>query len=143
MPENQPLLHQLGVVFELLIEDRHRRRARIVGAHGRFVGQVNQRTGLLKLDREEESGARVDALDLDTLRVGATRSNAAGPEVEAGSIGLATQEIEIVLTDKEVCIVHGITLRWKEVVILDCYCAARGERELGARRAAQTAPPAR
>lgn len=63
---------------------------------------------MLKLDGEEEGGGDVLALDSNALRVCAAGGDFVGPEGEAGGVGLAVEEVEVVLANEELRVVNGI-----------------------------------
>ena len=66
-----------------------------------FVHAIDFESSLLKLNRQEVSRARVDALHFPAPIVRAACRDLVRPEVESRFIGLAIQEVEIVLPHKE------------------------------------------
>src|SRR3954463_3359812 len=77
---------------------------------------VDEVSGLLELKREEEGRRDVDALDLAALRVRAARLYLVSPEGEARSIGLAVEEVPVVLRDEEGRRVYGVDDGGRRVV---------------------------
>ena len=64
------------------------------------VESIHQSAGPLELNREEVGSRNVLASALDAALVSATSDYLIAPEVEAGFIRFAIQEIKVVLTDK-------------------------------------------
>src|SRR5215831_14653017 len=65
-----------------------------------LVGAINQKTGLLAFYRQEERRRCVDAFGFTTTRIIAAGFNVIDPEVKAGLVGLATEEVQILLAHK-------------------------------------------
>ena len=61
------------------------------------VESIHQSAGPLELNREEVSSRNVHAFPLDAALVSATSDYLIAPEVEAGFIRFAIQEIKVVL----------------------------------------------
>ena len=55
---------------------------------------------MLKFYRQEERRGRIDAFDFAASQVSTARFDVIDPEVESGFVGLAAQEVEIVLADE-------------------------------------------
>jgi len=53
----------------------------------------------------------VYARDLDAVSIAAAGVDVVGPKSEAGVVGLAAQEVEVVLADEELRVVYGINHR--------------------------------
>src|SRR5581483_2386138 len=85
------------VCKELSARQRHRRILQIPVS--RFVGSIDFVTRLLEFDRQEERGRNIDALDLDALRVAATRADLILPESVTIRVGFAIQEIAVLLAN--------------------------------------------
>src|ERR1044072_6821965 len=98
LPDHHALPHLLRVGDELVVPDWHRNAGRVVR---HLVHSVDEVASFLKLNRQEKRGRHVDAPNLDALRVGAAGSYLIIPEVEAGRIRLAVEEVEIVLPAEE------------------------------------------
>src|SRR5436190_2009438 len=81
-----------------------------------LVNALDQITGLLKLDREEEGGRDVDSFRLDARLIGAAGSDLIGPEGEARSVGLTIEKIVIVLADKILRVVNHVRRRLGHVI---------------------------
>src|SRR6267142_1471425 len=70
----------------------------------RLIKPVDKVAGLLEFDRQEKRCRRVDAPNLDTLSVCATRCDLVSPKSQSGTIGLAIEKVQVVLPHKEYCV---------------------------------------
>src|SRR5205085_7949924 len=89
---------------------------------GGFIESVEEEARALELDGEEEGRRGVDALDLAALRglyPCAARLDVVRPELEARGVGLAVEEVVVVLADEEGGGVHGVRGGRSEVVVVD------------------------
>jgi hypothetical protein len=73
------------------------------------VHPVDEVPRVLEFDGEEEGGGRVHALDLAAAGVRAAVVNPLAPELEAGGVGRAVEEVEVVLADVVGRRVNGVT----------------------------------
>src|SRR5207237_6644055 len=109
---------RLRVGLELVEFDRHRRVRHV--SVSRRVSSIDQVASLLELDRKEERRRGIDASGfatsiralwvrrhpcllrstLEACVPSSARLDVVDPEVQSGFIGLAIQEIEILLPDK-------------------------------------------
>src|SRR5262249_8692717 len=111
------LRNLLHVRKKLCTRQRHS-RGYARWAERRGVGFVDEITGLLEFDGKEECRRDVDALHLSALNICAADVNVVGPKSKARGVGLAVEEVAIVLADIEVSTVDGIcagTRSWRRV----------------------------
>src|SRR5438128_8859110 len=99
----------LRIRQKLIEPDRHGRAGQIAVSH--FVHAVDQISSLLKFDGEEVSRRVVDALDFNALRISSAGSDLIRPESETVGIGIAVQEVSIMLSDEELGAVNRIRAR--------------------------------
>jgi len=66
-----------------------------------LIKALNEISGVLKLDREEECCRDVDALNLCALWLQGAVFNLASPKVESARVRFAIEKVEVVLSDKE------------------------------------------
>src|ERR1700749_5227322 len=94
-------------MLEVAVEDG-RGAPRGVRAEGRAVRQVCEIPRPLELYREEEGRADVYPLDVAAGRVSAAGGYLARPEVEARRVGLAVEEVQVVLSHEEPGVVNRV-----------------------------------
>src|SRR5437879_11633840 len=95
-------------IRQKLIElDQHRGIRQI--AVSRFVYAIDEITGLLEFNREEVSCGDVDTLHFYALMIAATGGDLVRPEFPAALIGIAVEEVQILLTNEELGVVDGVT----------------------------------
>src|SRR5207253_9549281 len=76
-----------------------------------LVEALDQITGLLKFDRQKVSRRDIDPLQFNAGCVTAAGNNFVGPELQARSIRLAVEKIQIVLMDEPPRFVYRIAGR--------------------------------
>jgi hypothetical protein len=92
--------------------DVQRERVAVSG----LIGAIDEVARFLKFNREKESGTDVDTLDLAAPGVCAARLDLVRPEGEARRIGLAVQEVMVVLADEPRGHVNRVNRRLLRVV---------------------------
>src|SRR5205814_427033 len=99
---------------ELLEGDGHGSAGQV--AERGLVDAVDEEARVLKLDGEEEGRARVNPLDVAAVRVRAARLDVVRPELEARGVGLAREEVAVVLRDEELRVVNRVRPRSGDAV---------------------------
>src|SRR5207253_9582011 len=93
-------------------------RVRGLGAEARLVDAHDVVAGLLELYREEERGRDIYAARLQALRVTNAGRELIRPERFARRVGLAIEEIVVVLADERLRVAYGVGLRVGRLVVL-------------------------
>ena len=130
LAENHVLIEGLQVAHELAIKDRSCKAGHI-GTEGSSVSEIGGEAGILEFDRKEERRRDMDALDLDALLVGAAGGDLVNPEGEPARVGLAIQEVEVMLANEERSFVDRVGRGSAGIVVDDCISARLGETNPG------------
>src|ERR1044072_4469582 len=101
--------------------------------------QIRFQSGLPKFDRKEKRSADINALGLNTSCIRAAGRNFVDPEIKAGSVRFAVQEVEAVLANEERRLVNRIGYRSAGIVIQDPHfgSARTSQSDAGASRVAE------
>src|SRR5207248_4018451 len=84
------------------LEVRHARcRVSREPPEGHPLRADDKATGLLELDRKEEGGGGVDALEGAAARIRTARRDVGHPEGESRRVGFAPKEVEVVLANEK------------------------------------------
>src|SRR5438067_7592724 len=86
-----------------------------------LVEATHEVASLLKFNGQKERRTDVDAFHFAALRIGTTRFNLVGPEVQPRLIRLAPEKVVIVFADKEARVVNRIKGRRRFIIVVDRY----------------------